>query len=636
MRWKFCFQMANMNLVKNHKSFVPFLIACIGTIFTFVVYSSVSYNTGTDALPINSSFLQFFFQLGKIVIIIFSVFFLLYAANYLMKNRVKELGLYTLMGMEKKHISIILFFEIMLIYIITLACASLFAFVLGKLVFRFFIWLMNVRGSSEFIIPLQSLKETAIIYLFIYLAMYLLYNIILWRMPVIKLIKSADEGEKEPKNRKIIGWSGLVLLGFGYFYAASATNLADFILLVPVILFATYLIFSSGSILILKKIMHSKKFYKPTFFISVTNLMFRMKKNAVSLANLCILSTGVILVLTIACSVYAGKNDMLRNRFPFDVGITGQDVRQYEDIVEKAANRKDITIDEKYFYRAIHVAADIVQDKVTEAMDWSANSYNVYLISEDDYIQSGGEHKLSGNTLLIYDTSQSFLGKKLSINNKEYLVEQASSLPFLKNSALNQRRLYIIAGDPQSVSDSFTNKQLTEYLFYMISGEPNNRISFSEAVLSLKAENISIYSFDTEAKTWYEYFGGGMFLCVFMGILFMMFLVLIMYFKQISEGNEDRKQFLILKNIGLSTEEINTVIKTQIRIMFFLPLIMAALHMIAAANVISKALASFYLEDTQIILLSMGIILLIFFVIYHIVYKSTAHVYLKLIDTLNG
>lgn len=633
MKLKFCFLISKVNFLKNSRCFIPFMIACISTMFTYLVYVSVAYNTSLDVIPVNSSFVQSFFKVGKVVIIIFSIIFLLYANSYIFKSRIKEFGLYSLMGLEKKHIVLVSFFEQLFCFSISFVAATVLAIIFGKLFFMFFSYIMNLNIANQYHISGSAFFDTGRFFIIVFFIVYLANAIKIYKTTTIQLLKSENVSEKEPKNNRIIGLIGIILLLIGYIYALTAQFIVDLVVIVPVIILGTYLFFLSSCTMILKNIMkNKKKFYAKRYFISVTNLLFRIKKNALSLASINILCTSVIMVLTIAASVFLGRNDMLHNRFQYDLQFTGKSVNHYVDLVNQTAKDYNVAVENQHVYTSTLVRADIIDEQLKESTTTKAKTYSVYLVPFNDYLAAGGED--IKNTVLILDLSDRLNLKNISVEQNSYHVKMVNRLPFAKKGTQKVKEVIMVVPDVELFSSIFKKVTLEQNAVFDLSGSNLNKIQFGQSIYKVKNKNKNLTlcsSYSVEEATWYSYFGGGIFICVFLGILFILFFVLIMYFKQITEGSEDKHQFVILEKVGLSEKETYDTIRTQTKIIFFIPIMMAAIHMIMAFNVICRALEAFYLGNRLIIALCLGIILLIFLGIYYIVYKITSRIYWKII-----
>lgn len=533
MKTKFCFKLAINNLKRNKQMYIPYLIASISTIFTFLVYVAIGTTSTMTSLPLQSEFVQTFFKVGMIVIGLFSVFFLIYANSFLMKQRMKEFGLFSILGLEKRHIVLVLFFETIFIAIASFVCTLIIGFVFGNVFFRLFVNIMHLSGENYFFIGARAITRTLSLLAIIYGIVFGINIFKIHHTKTISLLKSNSIGEKEPKGHSIIAIIGFVLLLFSYFYALSATNITDLVLFAPILMTATYLVFIAGSIAILKVIKKNEKlYYKPRNFISVSNLMYRMKKNGVGLASICIFSTAIIFLLSVVFSVYFGKDNMLKTRFPNSIEI-------------KATENLD------GFYDEIHLLA-------------------------------------KNNNIISHDKKD----------------------------------------DLSKVDNQYTLSFNTE-------GTEENRIAFAKGIKNFIKEKPTITYFasrDLESLDWYNYFGGGLFLCIFMGGLFLIALVLIIYYKQLSEGIEDRRQFQILQDVGMDKDEVKSTINQQVKLMFFLPIGMTILHMIVGYSLICRVLAGFHLSDTLLILKCILIVIIVFFFVYVAAYKITSNVYYKIIN----
>ncbi|NMM63582.1 hypothetical protein HBE96_13030 [Clostridium sp. P21] len=533
MKTKFCFKLAINNLKRNKQIYIPYLIASISTIFTFLVYVAIGTTSTMTSLPLQSEFVQTFFKVGTIIIGLFSVFFLIYANSFLMKQRMKEFGLFSILGLEKRHMILVLFFETIFIAITSFICTLILGLVFGNIFFRLFVNIMHLNGENYFFIGARAITKTFSLLAIIYGIVFGINIFKIHHTKTISLLKSNSIGEKEPKGHSLIAIVGFVLLIFSYLYALSATKISDLILFTPILMTATYLVFIAGSIAILKAIKKNEKlYYKPQNFISVSNLMYRMKKNGVGLASICIFSTAIIFLLSVVFSVYFGKDNMLKTRFPNSIEIKAtENLEGFYTKIHLLAKNNNITLNDK----------------------------------QDDFSEADNQYTLSFNT----------------------------------------------------------------------EGTEKNRIAFAKNIKNSIKEKSTITYFasrDLESLNWYNYFGGGLFLCVFMGVLFLIALILILYYKQLSEGIEDKKQFQILQDVGMDKCEIKSTINQQVKLMFFLPIGVTILHMIVGYNLICRVLAGFHLSDTLLIFKCILIVIIVFFFVYVAAYKITSNIYYKIIN----
>lgn len=653
-------KLALTNLKKNADTYVPYILTCIGSIIAF--YSMISFygNKGLDEMP-GSTNLKTILFLGTIVIGIFSTIFLFYTNSFLIKRRKKELGLYSILGMEKKHIARVLFYETVVVTIVSLTLGLLGGILIGKLLYLLLLKLLHFTTPIQFYIDGRGLLITAGIFLAIFF-LTLLTNFLQVKMAnPINLLRGGEQGEKEPKSSWIVTLFGIISLGIGYGIALTVKSPIDAILLffvaVIFVIIGTYALFTSGSIALLKVLKKNKNFYyQSRNFISVSGMIYRMKQNAVGLANICILSTMVLVTISTTVSLYVGQENMMRDQYHFDMLIvgenTGNDEALVDESIQKTAEQTGVnSIDQinlrlgnlTAFLEGDHFMPDLVakEDKDT---NYYTTKTDVWLIPLEDYNKmSETPASLNENEVLIFSVGDNYNQKTMAFGDDRFSVkEELQTFPLSnKKTDLVGKTCYIIVKDEGVIADiqnnlypDNNNKSLLFGKFFNLEGNDEAKLAFSESVFQQVEginPDIDKASYYVSLTEWYSIFGGFLFLGVFLGTLFMMATVLIIYFKQISEGYEDRDRFEIMQKVGMDKTEVKKTIGKQILMVFFLPLAGATVHVAFAFRVMAKMLAAFRLTDTGLILICTIVVTLIYALIYALVYWWTAKAYYRLV-----
>ncbi len=622
---------------------MPYILTCIGTMMMFYVMHAISLNDGLLNMP-NSMSLQSILSMGVVVILIFSVIFLLYTNSFLIKRRKKELGLFNVLGMEKKHIAWVLFFETLFTSLISLAFGLFGGIILNKLMFVLLLRLLKFDIPLGFELDMASIEFTAQCFSLIFILTLICNLVQIWMSKPIELLKGGQVGEKEPKTKWISAIIGVLSLGIGYGIALSVeTPLAAiplFLVAVIFVMIGTYELFTAGSIVVLKLLRKNKKiYYKKHNFIAISGMMYRMKQNAKGLANICILSTAVIVMLSTTVSLYVGMEESLHTQYPQDVFLRGNDVNdekinRINQILDDKVNEYQIKLKDEFHYKSKSMMATLKDGNYALGQNISSDSYSFGFISIDDFNRlEQTDIQLSVDEVLIFSISGTYGKDSIMINNQVYQIKQefdeVSFQPKQENSLFPVYLL--IVNDIQIFGE--------EDVYYSVGFNVDNTDEVSvEFVDSLNTEfrlnSIDAYvsgAASSRADFLMSY-GGLFFLGVFLGTLFLMATVLIIYYKQVSEGYDDKERFEIMQRVGMSKQEIRKTIRVQILMVFFLPLIFMMIHIAFAFPIITKLLALFGLMNTQLFLAATIGTIVIFASIYALIFNLTAKTYYKIVE----
>lgn len=668
------FRLAADNIKKNAKNYVPFIITSVITAAMFYIINSLAGNeklvnlSGGDAI-------KTVLNLGKGVTAIFAVIFLFYTNSFLMKRRKKEFGLWSILGMEKKHIAKVVLIETLYIVLITLSFGLIFGVMLDKLMFLLIAKLIGRTVVLGFYISFEGMLSTAVLIGITYLLIFLnSLRQITFAKP-IELLKGGNIGEKEPKAKWFATLLGLICLGVGYYLAVSITNpvaaLSVFFIAVILVIAGTYLLFITGSIALLKLLKKNKRYYyKTKHFISVSGMMYRMKQNAVGLANICILATMVLVMISSTSSLIIGVEDVIKSRYPYDYQIYNivpaeTETEQIKEIrnrqfgnVETLVNDKGMVLKDKVEYTYLNVVIEKSEGELNfKNVDYSNialnDIYNLSIMTVDDYNSSYGKTlSLGDGEIYIHSSDDIADSKTIKIAGNAYTVKDrikkfsergdanANIVDTINILVKDDAELDRIYQEQKKVyNEGYSVKQT--YMGFDVTLEDGNDVSESDKMKlgSLISETLG------EEKDFHGYaetkagadedfrndFGGIFFIAIFLGLLFTMAAILIIYYKQISEGYDDKKRFEIMQKVGMTHEEVKSSISSQILTVFFLPLITAAVHVAFAFPLINKILSLMNLYNTKLYLLCSAVSLLVFAAIYSIVYALTAREYFKIV-----
>ena len=660
-KWMFYPKMAWVNIKKNGKIYFPYILTCIGTILMFYNICAISENKGTAQLA-GAVLVQVILKLGIMIIGIFAVIFLFYTNSFLMKRRQKELGLYNILGMGKRHIAKMMFCETVMIAFVSLIVGIGLGIALNKLLF---LVLLKLMGESNipfgFEINWEGLKWTLILFGIIFILI-LISN--LWKIHLshpIELLHGDQTGEREPKTKLVMTIIGILSMIAGYYLALKVSSPMDaigiFFIAVILVIVGTYALFTAGSIAFLKLLRKNKHYYyKTNHFVSVSSMIYRMKQNAVGLANICILSTMVLVVLSSTVSLYGGLEDALNTQFirqvqtEVDMEDLGQNEAIQKDIQEAAEKTEDKISDLlSYYYFEEYMLEEDGHFQYQRLMTMDATDY-IVLIPESQYEQiSGMTMDLNTDEVYYYTENAKKLDSVIQIMNMPLKVKGVlEEISNADSSIIAYDSYFIVASDStveqirqeiiQAAQKEKGQIRDLDYTYYiganvmkenveMVVDSWNSSSSGNSYELGIFQD---IYSTGPELKAMY---GGFFFLGLFLGALFLMATVLIIYYKQISEGYEDQKRFEIMQKVGMSRREIKKAIGSQVLIVFFLPLVTACIHIIGAFKMISKLEMALGLSNIQIFVWCTILVAAIFAVIYALVYIWTAREYYKIVQS---
>ena len=681
MTRKLYYSLAKNNIKKNKSTFFPFLISILIMVAMFYIISFISYEVSHAKGFYGMEPMEMILQFGTYVCGIFAALVIFYTNSFLLKQRSKELGLYSMLGLEKRHIAKVLFWENCIIGLAGLAGGL----ILGILFSRFMsLLLFKMIGTSiklGFSIPTISVMSTILLFLAVYFVNFVVANIRVARLKPIELLQSEKKGEKEPKANWLLAVLGIVSLGIGYYLSVTTKNpikaLNTFFMAVLLVILGTYLLFISGSVMLLKVLKKNKRFYyHKSHFISVSGMTYRMKRNAVGLANICILSTAVLIILSSTVCLYMGIEDVLHQQYPRDLRIVC-DVKKeeintdkMEKIVQqkvKKAGKETLQVKKGYSFNYLGckgknnhymIAGTFDVDNMQYLTMYSLEEYN-QLADNDNKLPELGEKEI-----WAYDEKGT-----LKDRQKIFLADEAYTVRILKQEQFQQMRdakkgLYFDTDESSlgetinfflpNVKELCKMKKKAEqlekkgnfsyptfqyaYAFNMSEKNAKKMETFVdnlEKTLKEAGLDSQIRSLVVNRDAFYGIFASLFFIGIFIGSLFLVTTVLIIYYKQISEGYEDKERFRILQKVGMTTEEVKKVIRSQILQVFFLPIFLASLHIAFAFPCVEKILEMFLMSNrTLFICCTVGSIF-VFLVGYGIVYKLTAKTYYRIVGTNN-
>ncbi|SDQ34058.1 FtsX-like permease family protein [Carnobacterium viridans] len=643
-------KLALRNLKSNKQIYLPYIFASIATVAMFYMMVALM---GNKFVQTRNASLPMMFTVGAVVIGVFSFLFVLYTNSFLIKRRKKEIGLYAILGMKKKHVSRILTIESLVTSSFSIIVGLILGHLLGELAFLILNYALQFGVKMSFPFTLNAVIITIGLFVLIFLVT-LLYNItqVTFSNP-IQLIKGKQTGEREPKSSIILFILSLLLIGSGYYLSVMIDNPMDamlyFLLAVLLVIVGTYFLFISGSIFILKALKKNKKlYYRPSPFISISGMLYRMKQNAVGLANITILATMVIVAVSTTIAVFIGIQGTLDVRFPYENKVTYYTEANLEEEFkeiqkETEATGLEVTGTEIYTYYNLNpIVAD--NELILGETDYSANElFQAKIIVQEDYEKMTNQSiDLESNEILIYDLKDDYDFSTLLIGDEIYQIKSKIENPIKMDEWLSPNMILVVESKEvlQSIIDYNIQASEIEYdvpmeamISWNTTGTQEQKKSYSEKLADKLNSREGSYFESKEllSDALYDMNGGFLFLGIFLGLLFTFGAALITYFKQVSEGYDDREKFQIMQKVGLDKQMIRKTTRLQIIWMFLLPLVIAVIHVAFAFPIIQKLLLLFNVVDTTLIFWCFASVIVGYSVIYGIIYQVTSKVYYSIV-----
>lgn len=657
-------KLAITNIKNNRQFYFPYLLTGIITVAMFYIMCALESNPGIQSMP-GAKDLGLILRLGIGVIGIFAVIFLFYTNSFIIKRRKKELGIYNILGMEKRHIAKILSKEAFFTAIIAIGGGLVTGVLFHKLACMLLYRMIGFNGGITFSFSKKGVMITAILFAIVYLLTYI-YDLFQVQLAnPIELLQSGNKGEREPKTKAIMAVLGVLCLGTGYFIAITTKNpikaLTLFFVAVILVIIGTYLLFTAGSIALLKILRRNKGYYYQTkHFTSVSGMIYRMKQNAVGLANICILSTMVLVAVSTTVSLYVGVEDIMKERYPneinirayYDTGAPSED--SIAPIVEKSVKESGRKIRHEEDYLELYFAAikdqgqySLDKEKVKTAGDRVSG---FVVLTREDCKKKYNEEipELAENEVALFTIKKTDMDT-LVLENRSYHVKEIKQFQntedFETIADIMDEYDYVIVNDVQDMERLWqlqkdiyqeNSSSISRQVRLDIDGDSEQKKEcFENIKTALGPEQakarILIDSRQSSLDEFYQIYGGFLFLGLFLGILFLMITVLIIFYKQISEGYDDKERFSIMEKVGMSNDEVKATIRSQVRTVFFLPILMAAIHVGMAFPMIKRLLSLFGLSNTALFAGCMAGTILVFVLIYLLVFLKTSKTYYKIV-----
>jgi putative ABC transport system permease protein len=643
---------------KNSFTYVPYIGISIFVMFTFFVFDLIIHNDVMKTIP-RAGYAFALMYIGFILLGIILVPFLFYTNSFLIKRRKKELGLYSILGMEKKHIGIMMLMETLMIYVVVVAGALLLGLIFSKAVFLLLLNLANLPVNAAFSISGRAIVDTVIFYAVIS-AVNLLANLIqVGKANPTELMSESMKGEKEPKYILVWTVAGILTLGYGYYLAVTSkvnnSIFTNFFLAVFLVVFGTYFLFTSGSIAFLKRMRANKGFYyRSSNFVSISGMIYRMKKNAASLVNICIFSTMVMITIICTVSLYLGIPGVQKLRYPYDIRVDFKkasltDFKGWKNKQKTLARENGIGIEDDYAYENLPIKIVKHGNHIVKN-DGTASDKYVYemcFMTLDTFngLESTS-YRLGKGEVMIYSTGLDYGSNTIDFMGNTYHVKRKIARSILdpkENSYLMDTTYYIIVPDQKSMGAIVNpfgvalSNDLKLTVKMNLRGEEGNKQTFSKNLKKLSISNPGLDQFTDYQGDRLEMesmYGGLLFIGIFFGIIFMMCVLIIMYYKQITEGFEDQKNFEIMQKVGMSDLEVKKTIKKQILQVFFIPLAGAIIHTMVGMFMVIQLMAAIRFFQTGLIVACEAGVCILFSLVYGICYKRTARTYYTIVKRM--
>lgn len=677
MKGGFYIRLAKDGIVKNRKLYFPYILTCICMIMMFYIIYYLGFSADFTSVR-GGDMLQSFLSLGVFVIAIFSLIFLYYTNSFLIRRRQKEFGLYNILGMGKRNLVKILVWENVLTAVLSIAAGLLLGILFSKLAELAAIRILGGQTGFAIRVEPQPIIVTTVLFLGIFLLIMLRMIFYIFRLRPVEMLKSENVGEKPPKANWILAIIGTALLAGAYYLAVAVIDplsaMLMFFVAVVMVIIATYLLFISGSVALCKLLQKNKKYYYRTkHFVSLSSMIYRMKRNGAGLASICILSTMVLVTLSSTVCLYAQTEDGIQKRYPHDImmELTSDDYTEtepYKEIVSEVISEYGENAENVEDFHMYSTAGFQYGDEIRLSMAGYSETgtgdiesiRSVYMISLEDYNRLTGESReMADDELLLYPFKADYDYARMSIaGSGTWNVELLERQPFPVGTAqANAEGSYFIVVKDLSViqqieeyrnslaeeDDSLIVTYIEESYGFDLSCDDEKQTEIYNTILERIGELVNQengvdyphYFIDSKAGGRADYIainGGLFFLGVLLGAVFLFGTVLIMYYKQISEGYEDQDRFDILMKVGMTRKEVKQSINSQVLTVFFLPLITAGLHLAFAYPLISKILLLMSAAEESLLILVTVCCYLVFALFYVIVYIITSKGYYTIVS----
>ena len=667
MRMGFYAKLAVNGIRKNARLYVPYLLTCAGMVMMFYI---VSYLQDTPVLAgiRGGEEMQAMLSLGSGVMGVFGAIFLLYTNSFLIRRRKREFGLYNMLGMGKGNIARVLFWEALLVLAGTMAIGLAAGVAISKLAELLLLNIMHGNVTFNFTVSPRAVLLTAAVFCIIHVLLLIKALLQIRTASAVNLFRSESAGEKPPRANWVLAILGLILLAVAYYLAVTIKQplsaMAMFFVAVILVILATYLLFIAGSVAICRMLQKNRRYYyKARHFVSVSSMAYRMKRNGAGLASICILSIMVLVTVSSTTGLYFGSEDSLRSRYPRDITLIAkaEDVSMLSDekrdaareLVDAYVAEHDATAHNFRDFRVVSVTGAMKDGAITtdpqEAGMHITDStiYQVNFLPLPDYNRICGTNEtLADDEALISLKRGDYGWDSISVDSKVAYRTRKAPVVFQESGMAAVDvvdTIYVAVKDLQGLQPLLQGdnrfSQQWEYGFDSALSDEDQcemthqmDVELSDGLHRLGMKYVYLEGMAENRYDFYGTYGGFFFLGILLSIVFLFAAVLIIYYKQISEGYEDQKRFEIMQKVGMTRKNIRKSINSQLLTVFFLPLVGAGVHLAFAFPMIRRMLILFNLTNTRLLVETTGITFLAFALIYTLVYRKTSNAYYAIVS----
>ncbi len=658
---------------KNRRMYFPYILTCVGMVMMTYIINYLKTAEAIAALP-GCVVIRSFMNIGSFVLAVFSAFFLFYTNSFLLRRRKKEFGLYNILGMGKGNLGIVLFWESVFVALFSVVAGLIGGLAFSKLAELGLVNILEGEVSYTLSVSVRGIIFTVIPFAIIFVLLFLNALRQVWFSRAISLLRSENAGEKPPKANWVLGVLGFILLGAAYYLAVTIRDpisaLGIFFGAVVLVMIATYLIMIAGSVLFCRILQKKKNYYyRPNHFVSVSSMAYRMKRNGAGLASICILATMVLVMISSTSALFIGSEEVIRTRYPREINIwfriyenkdiTKEDIALFTDTIAGVLDGHGAVQDNIINYRTVAIAGllnggDVIYDTAA-VYDSLADNYSdimqLYLVPLEDYnAMTGRAVTLAPDEALVYAYRSDYGYDTIGFHNaKQYTVKEHLTECFAcADMAMDiSPSLIVVVPDIAAAAEGLTDaagNDLTyrkwNYCFDTSLGDEADMEIYTklrEALGTLQQNGYDNFKYAVECREYeradfYSIYGGIFYLGVILSIVFIFAAVLIIYYKQVSEGYEDQARFEIMQKVGMTKQDIRRSINSQLLTIFFLPLAGAGLHLVFAFPIIEKLLLLFNLNNHMLFVGTTVGSFLVFALFYVIVYRITAGAYYQIVS----
>lgn len=606
--------------------------------------------------------------MGSFVMAAFAVLFLFYTNSFLIRRRNREFGLYNILGMGKGNLAKVLAWETVIMALIAIAGGEVLGIALGKLFELLLVNIVDGTVQMQFTVSVPATTMTTILYLAIFALLFLRSLVTVCKTNAAALLRSEACGEKPPKANWVFGLAGFLILGAAYYIAVTIkqplTALAVFFIAVLMVIAATYLIFISGSVVLCRALQKNKRYYyQKNHFISVSSMAYRMKRNGAGLASICILATMVLVMLSSTTCLYFGKEDALRTRYPSDLsvelrfakdegGMDEANIAIARGMIEDVIKQDGLDVQGQFDIRSAWFSGLLTGNTFSRAEESTLMDYeravDLTLLPLEDYTRMTGERlTLAPDEAYFCCPRMAYTHPDIRIGELTYQIK--GRLPsfggFGADSANITTTIYLIVPDFDAAVNALRTQNtrypvVVSWQYSFDSGSPDEaQIAFLRDMMGTFADNreglvyasYTVESIASNREDFVGTYGSLFFLAILLSIVFLAAAVLILYYKQISEGYEDQARFEIMQRVGMTKTDIRKSINSQLLLVFFLPLLFAGLHLGFAFPFVHKLLMLFNLTNLKLLIGTTVITFAIYAVFYTLVYRITSNSYYSIV-----